>query len=353
MTPFDRARQVHLPELLREMGHKLTPQGHAYSSSFCPKCGQSSETSNKVSIFPTSGKWRWKCFSCGTPASSSIDWVAAEKEVTAIEAVAFINGNTPDVASFSDKVTNKAPVPPQEVSVSEAEKTVQYEAFAEVMAKVTPGLGCEVAVEYLDTRGLPKSLVQEAHRRKLVFSLPKDPTKARDILFAKAGEPLLRKAGCIKPASTWPGISFRPIIFPQWKTGGEFRIIRKPRSADEPKSIRMGRLHTPWWWPGTNQKFLLVVEGAVDGLSVVQMGWKGHVMALPGVTAWNHDWLSRLSLKYPGIELFVGLDNDPAGTGMTREILEKAGSHGIKARRFTPNEGVKDWNDALRAGFSL
>jgi hypothetical protein len=262
--------------------------------------------------------------------------------------VAFINGNTPDVASFS-----KTPVPAQEVSVSDAEKSAQYEAFAEVMAKVTPGLGCEVAVEYLDVRGLPKSLVQEAHRRGLVFSMPKDPGKARDVLFSKAGESLLRKAGCIKPSSTWPGISFRPIIFPQWKTGGEFRIIRKPRSADEPKSIRMGRFHTPWWWPGTSQKELLIVEGAVDGLSVVQMGWKGNVMALPGVTAWSHDWLPRLSLKYPGIELFVGLDNDPAGTGMTREILEKAGSHGVKARRFTPAEGVKDWNDALRAGFSL
>ncbi|QKE37471.1 toprim domain-containing protein [Ferrovum myxofaciens] len=350
MTPFDAAKAIHLPELVRGMGHKLTPQGASYGSSFCPKCGQGKENSNKVSLFTSNGIWRWKCFSCGSPASSSIDWVAATLEITAKEAVAFINGKSSAPVPSMKWTPGEIPTP--ELSASEKDK--QYEAFAEVMAKVIPGLGCEEAVNYLDKRGIDKKLTREAHRRGLVYSIPEDVGRAKGLLMARAGEALLRKSGCLKPNSEWPGIAFRPIIFPQWKTGGEFRLTRNPRSSSEPKSIRMGRLHTPWFWTGRPEvrSIILVAEGALDGLSVVQMGWKGHVIALPGASAWNDDWFPRISVKYPGFELFVALDNDPAGTSNTRKILEGADKHGIKARRFSP-EGFKDWNDALRAGVMI
>ncbi|WP_298128411.1 toprim domain-containing protein [Ferrovum sp.] len=346
MTPFERARAAHLPEVVRGLGYKLTPQSGGYGSSFCPKCGQGSETSNKVSIFTSAGVWRWKCFACGCPASSSIDWVAAALEKTAKEAVVFINdGGAPTPDGYS-------PVAPDAAApISVGDKDVQYEAFAEVLGKVIQGLGCEVAVEYLGGRGLPETLVREAHRRGLVYSTSNDPNEAMQYLIAKAGEGLMRKAGCIKPGASWPAVAFRPILFPQWRTGCEFRMTKNPRKG-ESKSIRLGRLHTPWFWKGSGKNVILVAEGAVDGLSVVQMGWTGHVLAIPGAASWNEDWFSRLSVKYSGFELFVGLDNDGAGTENTRKILDGCDRHGIRARQFSP-DGFKDWNDALRAGVPL
>ncbi|WP_297460211.1 toprim domain-containing protein [Ferrovum sp.] len=348
MTPFEKARAAHLPEIVRGLGYKLTPQSGGYGSSFCPKCGHGSEASNKVSIFSSAGAWRWKCFACGCPASSSIDWVVAALEVSAKEAVAFINNGEASPA-LKDRV---ASMPDAVAPMSVGDKDTQYEAFAELLAKVIPGLGCEVAVEYLEGRGIPESLTREAHKRRLVYSTSNDPNEAMQYLVAKAGESLMRNAGCIKPGSNWPCIAFRPILFPQWKTGCEFRMTKNPRKG-ESKSIRQGRLHTPWFWTGeVARRIILVAEGAVDGLSVIRMGWKGHVIALPGAAAWSDDWFPRLSVKYPGFELFVALDNDDAGTGNTRKIIDGCERHGIRARQFSP-DGFKDWNDALRAGVSL
>ena len=109
-------------------------------------------------------------------------------------------------------------------------------------------------------------------------------------------------------------------------------------------------MYTPWFWKGEGKQIILVTEGAVDALSVVRMGWTGHVISIPGANRWNDNWFPRLSVKYPGFELFVGLDNDKAGDENTRKIIDGCERYGVSSRLFSPPEGVKDWNEALRAG---
>lgn len=334
-----RAKSVFLPELLQKRyGLKVKAQGRGYGVDFCPKCSQKEGNQNKVSLFVSNGIWRWKCFACGTPASSSIDWVVFAEKKTTREAIGIINGEMPDVIP----VLRAAPV----------KREVQETHFPEVVSRlVHAGNDNETAFEYLQQRGISKAVVANAVKRGLVRSLPSNPYLAKAWLEKVVGKELMRRTGLLKEGKQWPAIAFRPIVFPQGAGGAEFRMIGVPK-YDEPKSIRYGRLITPWWYAGLESDKVLVVEGAIDGLSVVEMGWTGHVMALPGVSSWNNGWLGRLDTRYPGIEIYVGLDSDDAGMSQTEKIMAEAETAKVKARRFMSWD-FKDWNEALKAGVSL
>lgn len=335
---FALAKSVFLPELLKSRyGLRVKTQGHGFGVDYCPNCSTAEGNQNKVSLFVSGGIWRWKCFSCGIPASSAIDWVVMAEKVTAKQAVTVITDTVHDIVP----VRQVAPV----------KREVQETYFPEVMKLLARSTHKKTAQDYLKRRGIGNEIVDEAFSRGLVCSLPADPYQAKGFLEETLGVPLMQRTGLLKAGKRWPAVAFRPVVFPQGNSGAEFRMTSIPKNG-EPKSIRYGRLVTPWWWAGKESNRVIVVEGAIDGLSVVQMGWTGHVMALPGVSSWDSSWLGRLDTRYPGIEIYVGLDSDDAGMCQTEKIIAQAEEAKVKARRFMSWD-FKDWNEALVAGATM
>ena len=313
---FSKAKSVYLPALAEKMGIPIKPQGGGFGTGYCPVCSPESNTGNKVSMFVVAGVWRWKCFACGIPPSSSIDLVALMKNIPAKEAVQLINGEHIETIPLK----SAAPIP----------REIQETCFPEVVKKLLDYGRFNTAHEYLKKRGIGSEIVDKAVARGLVRSLPADPYKANQFLYEKLGEKLMMQTGLLKEGKKWSAIAFRPVIFPQGQYGAEFRLKDKPKN-DEPKSIRYGRLITPWWWAGKDVNKVLITEGAIDALSAVQMGWNGHVMAIPGVTSWHEEWLGKIDAKFPGIEIFVGLDSDEVGSDQTNKILSQCSASNIKA----------------------
>ncbi|NNM68055.1 MAG: toprim domain-containing protein [Spirochaetales bacterium] len=335
---FAKAKSVYLPILLKNRyGLKVKAQGRNFGVDYCPKCSKTEGNQNKVSLFVVAGVWRWKCFACDTPASSSIDWVCFAENKTAKQAVSIIN----------EVVTDTIPIP----STAPVKREIQETCFPEVIKRLMQVGNNDAAKKYLQKRRIGSEVVDEAIQRGLVRSLPEDPYQAKKALEQVVGVDLMRKTGLLKEGKQWPAIAFRPVVFPQGFSGAEFRMMGVPENG-EPKSIRYGRLVTPWWWAGQDHEKVLIVEGAIDGLSVVQMGWMGHVLALPGVSSWNPEWLGRLDTRYPGIEVYVGLDSDEAGMEKTEKIMAEAEAAKVKARRFM-SWNFKDWNEALMAGATI
>ena len=334
---FAKAKSVYLPGLVEQFGIPIQSQSGGFGMKYCPACSPDSKVGNKVSLFVVGGIWRWKCFACGRPPSSSIDMVSLMNGISAKEAVILINSEVRDTVLI-----------PSAVPIS---RVIQKTAFPDVVKKLLDYGKFDAAQNYLKKRGIDSQIIQKAIERNLVCSLPDDPHQANKFLLQTLGEKLMKQTGLLKEGKRWSAIAFRPIVFPQGLNGAEFRLKRQP-DKDEPKSIRYGRLVTPWWWAGKDQKKVLITEGAIDGLSVVQMGWDGHVMALPGASCWNPEWVERLDSKYPGIELYIGLDSDTAGSLQAEKILSQCSEAKVNARRFA-SCNFKDWNEALMAGSSF
>jgi hypothetical protein len=336
---FDKARSVYLPGFIRSQGIVLRAQGRSYGSPTCPICGTSDDkTSNRVSVFKmANGLWRWRCFVCGSPAASVIDYAAALWGVPPREAsFRLANEDIPDIpaAEKSDPVASSSVR--DEESVGRVIKAIQelgYTSVNEVMSYLT------------DQRGIPERLIAEAVRRGLVRMLPSEPIMALRFLQESIGEGLLKKAGFWKEGKKWPAISFRPLVFMLGKGGAEFRLAREPK-ADEVKSIRYGKLDFPFWWKGNDAKRVLLVEGAIDALSSVAMGQECHVMGIPGCQAWRPEWFDLIVKKYGSVEFIRGLDGDEGGQKADKKIAEFLTQRGYKHSHYDIPVGA-DWNKLL------
>lgn len=341
-TPFGKANSIYLPAFARGEGVEMKSQGRSFGSSFCPCCGEGEhKAGNKVSVFVSNeGIWRWKCFACNTPPSSAVDYASALWGVTAKEAVERINRNL-DIAP-----TTTAPTHFKATAVNAEDDNKSMEAALKLLFK---SAGKNVATEYLGGRGIPAGIVQEAFERKLVMSTSANPHANLAFLMEVVGPTKLIDSGLLKAGKKWPAIAFRPVIFPLGKDGAEFRAI-KQYGSDDVKSIRYGRLHHPWWWKSaTDTKSVMLVEGAIDALSVVSMGWQGHVLSLPGVSSWRQEWFEGIQKKYPSAHFFLGFDNDKPGNDAAEAIGPVLERLGIIHSVYSPPSG-NDWNDLLMAG---
>jgi hypothetical protein len=337
-SSFDRAKRIYLPAFLRSLGLTVNRQGNdsSYGMDYCPKCHYGKHRGgNKVSVFVANDRlWRWKCYSCDSSPSTSIDFAAQHWGCSVKEAVERINNDT-QIAIVQTEIAK-----PQDVEVNEA--------MVKAIKRLKEGAGCLGAKKYLGQRGIPDSLVEEAHGRGLVYSYHDTPYEAKLYLTERVGYPLLKKAGFLKH-SAWPAIAFRPLVFPFGNDGAEFRLTREPKD-NEPKAIRYGRLHHPWWWKSQEDKnSTLIVEGVIDALSVIAMGWKGHVLPIPGVSGWREDWFVGIHKKYPKNVFHLGLDADTAGQNASDTIKQLLAGMGCQCEMLVPFSG-KDWNETLLAG---
>jgi hypothetical protein len=339
---FDQARRTDLPKFVESLGLVLKKQGGSYGSPHCPCCGTSKDiNSNRVSVFWAEREsiWRWKCFIC-KKGGTTIDYACAAWSKTAPEATnALVAGNT---SNFCMRPVAEKP----NITPITGEKANQrLKETLEIILK--QGYTAEPAsLAYLQSRGISGVIAGEASKREMLRMLPSNPTAAMDWLMQKVGESRLRDAGLWRASAKWPAIAFRPLIFMlPGLSSAEFRLIKMP-TGDEPKAIRYGRLEWPWFWRGETKR-ITVVEGAIDLLSLRQMGEKGSIMAIPGTSAWKKEWFTKCAERHKGSIFRIGLDDGPAGDPTAALFMEILRENGTEACRARPAFG-KDWNLMLQ-----
>ena len=328
-----------LPDVVQDLGFKVRKQGKTWGGNACPCCGDGATESNKLCLYVRAdNKWGWKCHACGAHGDSA-DFLSKAKGIS-------LGSALKEVRKFSG-------VSDEDITLPTDDSARQYAVRRVIDAMQRHALqGKSEVSAYLALRGIQHGVVDEAFTRGVVRSLPWSADGAKKFLFETVGEDDLRQAGFIRSGakSNWPAIAFRPLIgiLPD-KNGAEFRMGKKPGEG-EVKSIRYGQLKWPWWWPhavGKPVTSVLLVEGLIDLLSVVQMGLKEGeaVMGMPGVNTWRTHWVESLTLRHPGVHVRIGLDQDQAGERTSLLILRELQDRKISCCREAPQ--AKDWNAML------
>lgn len=307
----------------------------------CPECGEGRKGGNAFSAMCDAfGIWRWACFCCGKKGTC-IDFIAALNRCSDKEAAYYLareSGFRPVAA-----VTH---IPPASTSPA---NTALTECIQLLSKHGLPNE--ENATRYLKGRGISEAVQQAAYERGLIRMLPSDPRVCHDWLCSHLGESRMKAAGLWREGSRWPAIAFRPLVslLPN-ATSAEFRIIREAK-PDEPKAIRYGGLKWPWWWKGgPAAKRVMIVEGTIDLMSLVQMGVDRytHLMAIPGTGTWNGDWIKLMAERNPCEEVAIAIDRDVAGDSVVESIKASIVAANLRVYRATP--ATKDWNQDLVEG---
>lgn len=367
--PFEAAKAIPLTAWLsRHLGEPSSVSG-GVRFSICPSCGEPKrgEQTNKVSV---KGPY-WKCHKCAA-GGSIVDAAAAIWGVTAIKAA----NKLLDDNHISGQGPLPAPVPKtaeQELaaflSLEEGAASLRQKenALSEVMQSIrenarSPLMDVRVA-KYLQYRGISAKTAGRANHRGILSCLPSTVDSAKLWLTENAGEIEIRRAGMWPDHARCPAIAYRPLVsfFPNG-TAAEFRTLTSAGSARESvdvkstqaKAIRYGVTDSPWFWEGEREdkERAAVVEGVIDMLSLVELGWKGHIFGLPGASSWKScmPGLVRQSEEV-GVKQFVlMLDNDNAGV---EAAMEMAFTINEEARfrvniRHPSGIGIKDINDVLK-----
>lgn len=268
MSLFQQAREkVSLLEFLaKELNAKQVVTGSSVRQSACPnpKCSPSPDA------LPVSIRGDYfRCFACGSRGDVS----AAAALLWGVEAAAAARRLAASPGSAKPVV--HAPV-------DTAEKD---EAIKRVLAPMRLNAIDPIGADWLKSRSISESTIQEAVRRGLLAFLPGTPDKAMRWLESEVDEEALRLAGMWREGSRSPAIIFRPVVFPS-QASAEFRLAREPGER-EPKALRFGRTEM-WVWQGEVDGYA-VVSGMLDLLSLAQLGYKGTIYGLAGATAWNTD----------------------------------------------------------------
>lgn len=342
---FDKAKELSLSEFLSyELGVKGRRVASGMRFGSCPACGQSdNKASTKLSI--SKDDRAFYCHSCGAKGNiiyaASLLWGCSEEDATDK-----LNG----VSSRPKAVLPKRD-PKKEQAEQAANTALMRDAFSRLQRATAAFVDEPAVLNYLvNERKLPLPIVREAQRQGMVGFLPNDSTKASKVIVEAVGEELLRKTGLWKPDKKLPGITYRPLVFflPNLSSA-EFRVIGDVKEGTT-KSIRYGTLEYPYWWQGS-QPQCMIVEGLIDMLSAVALGWKGHVMGLTGCNSFKPEWFVKARDRHQLKRYVVALDNDvedPKNPGQkwAKKLNEVIQSLGIASFVRSPDNG--DINDILK-----
>ena len=206
-----------------------------------------------------------------------------------------------------------------------------------------------------EERRLPLHLIRQAQDKKIIGFLPANPARATDLLVDAVGFDLLRESELWKPDAKLPGMAYRPLVsFLPGFSSAEFRLIGEIREGWQ-KSVRYGSLEYPYWWEGQEDQGL-ACEGWIDQVSAIALGFKGHVMALPGCNSMRIEWFLKATKKYGIRRWIIGLDNDLSredgknpGQEWAKKICDALTENSILNYNHPPECG--DINDVLRSRF--
>jgi DNA primase len=338
---------LDLPTLVTNEGFEVRKQGTSWGGNRCPSCGESTRESNKLCLFVgDGGKWRFKCHACGLRGDSA-DFIAAARGISlraALFEVRRLSGGA--VCSVRTSHVGAAPAPSAN---DDGGKAQAITAIVETILKSDAGK--RDAQAYFRGRGISSRVFVEAWARGIVRALPFKPTDATRWLRENIGTVNLMAAGLLKQGAACPAAAFRPVVgvLPK-RSGMEFRLDHQAGS-NEIKALRYGRLSYPWWWrPDGSMNRLIVVEGLIDMLSLVEKRQDKDtaIMALPGANSWRLPWFKTLHERNPELEVCVGLDSDDAGDRTSKTMITALREIGLNAKRLRPESG-KDWNEQLLA----
>jgi len=181
----------------------------------------------------------------------------------------------------------------------------------------------------IEVRGIPEQVLREVIRRKLVYLLPDDPFTLNQAMLRRFDTFLLKEAELLtKKGSIKPLILSRPIVSPFFShrrlVGAQFRGL----GDTQPKTITLVKSGL-WWWRG-EENSVCVVEGIIDLMSLLAMGWHGSILAVPG-TGMVRKVIEILKEPLKGMDVTIALDGDGAGYDLN-DLLK---------------EGVRDWRMLL------
>ena len=333
---FARAREADLPSM---WGGPLYKGNGRYTSPWTPCCGEATRK-DRGSISKVDGIWRFRCFACG-------------KGGTAIDLVAIVEVMSPEDAAKKIvkgmgmiKPDSPTPAPkPVETPAPEKANADHVAAVIKVIQK-HPLTSC--VSRYLQDRGLRPETIQEAKRRGFIACLPSDPEEAMLWLEAHVGRELMAAAGMW--TKRWPAAAYRPLVLinGSGKTL-ELRMITDPGTA--PKAIQYGvQDHPLVWKPAKGKaKRIIVTEGGIDLLSLVDMGDVDDALLIGifGTSSWRNTWGRQIAEKYPEAEWEIATDDDDPGHACAEAIAVQLDGMGKPWKRRLPFAG-KDWNDALQ-----
>lgn len=306
---YDAVSSLSLSSFIeRELGVKGKPSGNTIRYSTCVNCGEGPQASVKFAVLK--GDSHYKCHRCGDHG----DIVEAAMKLwgkSNWQCALILTGNSSERPA--PQLTQRQVQSQEEIDKADAEKAAALrEALVKIHQVTESYKDNEACLDYLTIeRGLPIELVREAQRRKMLGFLPIEPNRARELVLEAVGKDLLLASGLWKEGKKSSAIFFRPLVFflPGFHSA-EFRILGEPE-GDNPKSIRYGIAKYPYVWRGAKQsRRAVVVEGFIDMLSAVALGYQGHVIGLPGCNNWDIDQLKEVGSILNIAEWVVAFDND-------------------------------------------
>lgn len=336
---YDTAKNTDLVALAQRMGFKVLQQGRSWISNHCPVCGESEDSSTRLSIFMSgSDIYRWKCLACGDRVGgTAIDFVVAVVGCSANQAVnRLLEGTLSDVPCIAAEARSKHDVDEEHDRLAEVLQIIEQRAYSDVPA----------VKEYLARLKIGGDVVAAAVEQGRLRMLPSNPDDATRWLLSNVGEKLLRGSGLLREGRSKPAIAYRPLVFLlPMMTGAEFHVCHEVDES-EVKSISYGRQLWPWVLKGQHTDHFLIVDSAIEALSAATLGEAGGIMGLPGNYAWQEGWFPK-TRKHYGSSFVLGLDNKEVGNRVSDAIAEKLSQLDIPFSKKPLPKGM-DWNNVLQ-----
>lgn len=312
----------------------------------CPnaRCGASHKGSGKLRIDHDRD---WYCFQCG-------------EHGTIVDAAMRLYADCPTpvrAARYILTGDSRPAVSQEQVRQQREEDLVRKKWAAWAMKRIHEGsrdrFDRDVFRFLTATRGIDPRLVQEAWRRGVLAGLPATREAASQWLRSVVGEDALRYGGLWKEDAPHPWIAGRPLVqFVDNRECAEFRILFKPTNPNVKKTLTSGMPGTPFYWEGEDASRCLVVEGCLEMLAALSMGYAGSVIATAGTGSWNLEWFRGLAKA--GVSTFdLAFNNDAnsangrnAGQIAQAELAAELVKEGFATCDASPVE-PGDINDAL------
>lgn len=306
---FNELRSLSLSDFLeKQLGVKPMKSGRSLRFSSCPGCGQGPAKSVRLKV--KDDDRHCKCYRC--PFNGDI--LDCAKELWGVSGKECIDMllNRTSAPTPTPKIKQRNVKPDAQLAAeAAAQQAALQEALIKIQALTEQYANEQECIDYLMIeRNIPEHVIREMQRRKMLGFLPADSKKARAALLLAVGEKLLKASGLWNPDKKAAAIFFRPIVFFLPKlTSAEFRIIG-PGSDDFPKSIRYGESKLPYVYRNGDSRKAMVVEGFIDMMSAISLGYTGHVVCLPGCNNWHIDQFLYIASVLNIERWLIALDND-------------------------------------------
>jgi hypothetical protein len=204
-------------------------------------------------------------------------------------------------------------------------------------------------VDYLSkTRYLSKAVIMDAYNRGILRGLSTNPENADMTLRLGVGDQTLVDAGMLKPDGKRCAAAYRPVIFIPPGNALEVKSI----GGGKPKAIQYGQASRPLiWMPDGAVKRVIVVEGGIDLMSIVDLGFSRNALLLGilGSSSFKDEWVQAIKDRFGPVPWELSQDNDDAGNNSANSIAAVCTDHHIESERIKPFYGLNDWNNVLEA----